>query len=145
MRQSYLGKKEGLRRILASCISGTIDIARNIANKKKAHKKPGSNNLIKESLVDRSKIFPPPFYMKLDLMMQFVKALDKEGDCFNYTEKNLVEMLHYLWCSCATALEGNCSALHRLAGLLFCGLTAFPQLRESCCPTGGNAAASHIN
>ena len=64
---------------------------------------------------------------------------------FLFTEKNLVEMLLYLWCSCATTLEGNCSALHGLAGLLFCRLTALPQLRQSCCPTGGNAAASHIN
>ena len=32
-----------------------------------------------------------------------------------------------------------------VAGLLFWWLTALPQLRESCCPTGGNAAASHIN
>ena len=27
-----------------------------------------------------------------------------------YTKKNLVEM-HYLWCSCVTTLEGNCSAV----------------------------------
>ena len=44
-------------------------------------------------------------------------------------EKNLVEMLHYLWCFCVTTLEGDCSALYKLAGLLFCGLTALPQLR----------------
>ena len=62
-----------------------------------------------------------------------------------YTKKNWIEMLHYLWCSCVTTLEGNCSAVHRLAGLLFCGLTALPQLPEGCRPTGGNAAASHIN
>ena len=45
---------------------------------------PGSNNVIKESLVDGSKILLPPLHITIGLMTQFVKALDKEGDCFNY-------------------------------------------------------------
>ena len=45
---------------------------------------PGSNNVIKDSLVDRLKILLPPLHIKLGLITQFVKALDKEGDCFKY-------------------------------------------------------------
>ena len=52
----------------------------------------GSNNVIKESLVNRSKILLPPLHMKLSLMTQFVKALDKEGDCSNY----ITQKFHYI-------------------------------------------------
>jgi len=45
---------------------------------------PGSNNIINESLVDPSKILIPPLHIKLGLMKQFVKALDKTGETFKY-------------------------------------------------------------
>ena len=51
---------------------------------------PGSNNVIKESLVDSSKILLPPLHIKLGLMTQFVKALDKEGDCSNYITQKFI-------------------------------------------------------
>ena len=38
----------------------------------------GRPNLIEEPLVDRSVIVPPPLHIKLGLMKQFVKALDKD-------------------------------------------------------------------
>ena len=44
----------------------------------------GQDNIIKETLVERSKIIFPPLHIKLGLMKQFVKALDKEGKCFQY-------------------------------------------------------------
>ena len=44
----------------------------------------GEKNVINEPLVDREKIIFPPLHIKLGLMKQFVKALDKEGDCFQY-------------------------------------------------------------
>ena len=44
----------------------------------------GDKNVIAEPLVDRSKIIFPPLHIKLGLMKQFVKALDKEGGCFLY-------------------------------------------------------------
>ena len=44
----------------------------------------GENNVINEPLVDREKIIFPPLHVKLGLMKQFVKAFDKEGDCFQY-------------------------------------------------------------
>ena len=44
----------------------------------------GQKNVIAEPLVDRSNIIFPPLHIKLGLMKQFVKALDKDGDCFRY-------------------------------------------------------------
>ena len=56
-------------------------------------------NVINDPLVDRNKILLPPLHIKLDLikqytkaldkdgdglMKQFTKALDKDGDCFTY-------------------------------------------------------------
>ena len=36
---------------------------------------------------DNNKILLLPLHMKLSLKTQFVKALDKGGDCFNYITK----------------------------------------------------------
>ena len=47
----------------------------------------GDKNIINESLVSRDRIILPPLHIKLGLMKQFVKALDKHGDCFNYIVK----------------------------------------------------------
>ena len=47
----------------------------------------GDKNIINEPLVSRDRIFLPPLHIKLGLMKQFVKALDKHGDCFNYIVK----------------------------------------------------------
>ena len=40
--------------------------------------------MINEPLVDRDSILLPPLHIKLGSMKQFVKALDKNGDCFRY-------------------------------------------------------------
>ncbi|GFX66024.1 uncharacterized protein TNCV_14451 [Trichonephila clavipes] len=45
---------------------------------------PGVKDVERQSLVDPKKILFPPFHIKLGLMKQFVKALDKEGECFKY-------------------------------------------------------------
>ena len=37
-----------------------------------------------DPLVDRDRILFPPLHIKLSLMKQFTKALDKDGDCFTY-------------------------------------------------------------
>jgi len=47
---------------------------------------PGSLNVIHESLVDPSKILIPPLHIKLGLMKQFIKALDKTSKCFEYLQ-----------------------------------------------------------
>lgn len=44
----------------------------------------GKQNVINPSLVPRDKIILPPLHIKLGLMKQFVKALDKNGQCFSY-------------------------------------------------------------
>nr|XP_043069076.1 uncharacterized protein LOC122321970 [Drosophila bipectinata] len=50
---------------------------------------PGSPNVLKAPLVDVSKILVPPLHLKLGLMTQFVKALDKTGKCFEYIAKKM--------------------------------------------------------
>ena len=44
----------------------------------------GENNVINEPLVDRDSILLPTLHIKLGLMKQFVKVLDKNGDCFRH-------------------------------------------------------------
>ena len=44
----------------------------------------GDKNAINELLVNLDCIILPPLHMKLGLIKQFVKALDKHGSCFNY-------------------------------------------------------------
>ena len=43
---------------------------------------PGSLNVLAPPLVERSKIVFLPPHVKLGIMKQFVKALEKNGDCF---------------------------------------------------------------
>jgi hypothetical protein len=44
----------------------------------------GARNITNEPLVDREKILIPPLHMKLGIMKQFTRALDKDGRRFNY-------------------------------------------------------------
>ena len=46
--------------------------------------KPGEKNIVNNPLVDRKNIILPPLNIKLGLIKQFVKALDRSGDCFGY-------------------------------------------------------------
>lgn len=48
---------------------------------------PGKLNVINEPLVSRDRIILPPLHIKLGLMKQFVKALNKDGECFKYIAK----------------------------------------------------------
>jgi len=43
---------------------------------------PGRYDVIKESLVSREKVLLPPLHKKIDLVKQFVKALDLKGETF---------------------------------------------------------------
>ena len=45
---------------------------------------PGEKNIQAQPLVERSKIVFPPLHIKVGIMKQFVKALNKEGACFKY-------------------------------------------------------------
>ena len=53
---------------------------------------PGIMNIINKSLIPREKILLPPLHIKLGLMKQFVRALDKEGPCFKYIGKKLPQI-----------------------------------------------------
>ena len=44
----------------------------------------GDKNVMNEPLVNRDRIISPPLPIKLGLIKQFVKALDKHGSCFIY-------------------------------------------------------------
>lgn len=48
---------------------------------------PGNLNIVNEPLVPRDRIILPPLHIKLGLMKQFVKALNKDGDCFRYISR----------------------------------------------------------
>ena len=48
---------------------------------------PGSKNIRHTPLIEPSKYLLPPLHVKLGLMKQFVKALDKEQDCFRYLQE----------------------------------------------------------
>jgi hypothetical protein len=45
---------------------------------------PGEYNVKFEALVDPKFLILPPLHLKLGLITQFVKALDKDGECFKY-------------------------------------------------------------
>lgn len=45
---------------------------------------PGKQNIIHNALVARDKIILPPLHIKLGIMKQFVKSLDRDGSCFTY-------------------------------------------------------------
>ncbi|GFS68730.1 uncharacterized protein TNCV_1959331 [Trichonephila clavipes] len=44
-------------------------------------------NVINTLLVSRDRIIRPPLHIKLSIMKQFVKALDKSGECFNFLSR----------------------------------------------------------
>ena len=48
---------------------------------------PGFRNILHLALVDRSNVIFPPLHIKLGLIKQFVKALNKEGSCLKYIQK----------------------------------------------------------
>ena len=53
---------------------------------------PGYRNISHLALVDRYNVILPPLHIKLGLMKQFVKALNKEGACFKYTQEKFPYM-----------------------------------------------------
>jgi len=49
----------------------------------------GRQNVINKPLVARDRIILPPLHIKLGLMKQFVKALNKDGSCIEYIANKL--------------------------------------------------------
>ena len=48
------------------------------------HLQPGSHNVINQSLIPIEKILPPPLYIKLGLVKQYVKALNPASAAFQH-------------------------------------------------------------
>lgn len=49
---------------------------------------PGVKNVLQKPLIEPTKVLLPPLHIKLGLMKQFVKALPKDGKCFQYICSN---------------------------------------------------------
>ncbi|GBM82278.1 hypothetical protein AVEN_44365-1 [Araneus ventricosus] len=62
---------------------------------------PGQKNVIHDSLVPKENIYLPPLYIKLGLINQFVKAMDKTGDRFNFLKAKFPRLIE------AKIKEGN--------------------------------------
>lgn len=45
---------------------------------------PGAKNILHEKLIEPNMILLPPLHIKLGLLKQFIKALDKDGNCYKY-------------------------------------------------------------
>ena len=63
---------------------------------------PGYRNILHPAFIDKSNVILPPLHIKLDLMKQFVKALNKKGTCFKYIQVKLPYM------SAEKVKEGGC-------------------------------------
>jgi len=51
-----------------------------------------SMNVIREPLVNSNRVLLPPLHIKLGLMKQFVKALKKEGECYQYLQQQFPKL-----------------------------------------------------
>lgn len=54
---------------------------------------PGLKNIKQTPLVNPDSVLLPPLHIKLGLMKQFVKALNKEGKCFEYLQEKFPNIL----------------------------------------------------
>jgi hypothetical protein len=52
----------------------------------------GCKNILRKSLVDPGKMILPPLHIELGLIKQFVKALDGNGNCFNYLSNKFLAL-----------------------------------------------------
>ncbi|GBM49112.1 hypothetical protein AVEN_69266-1 [Araneus ventricosus] len=62
---------------------------------------PGQKNVVHDPLVPKENIYLPPLYIKLRLIKQFVKAMDKTGDEFKFLKTKFPRL------SEATIKKGN--------------------------------------
>ncbi|KAL7877007.1 hypothetical protein SRHO_G00036500 [Serrasalmus rhombeus] len=65
-----------------------LDESVQVTGQRKCHQvfSVGKNNVKWEPLVDPRKVLMPPLHIKLGLIKQFVRALDKESRAFNYLQ-----------------------------------------------------------
>jgi hypothetical protein len=68
-------------------VDGTVEPGVNTGNRSNGQAvslTPGAKNIEQEGLVDPQKVLLPPLHIKLGLMKQFVKALQRDGNCLKY-------------------------------------------------------------
>jgi len=86
-----LGQQSGFtRHPCFLCLWNSRDREKHYTNYKwtaRASLVPGTENILNDPLVPPTKVLLPPLHIKLGLMKQFVKALDKEGNTFMYIRK----------------------------------------------------------
>jgi hypothetical protein len=61
---------------------------------KREQLKSGSKNVSNVSLVDRENILLPPLHIKLGMMKEFAKALDRNSPCFQYLYMKFPSLSH---------------------------------------------------
>ena len=84
-----LGQQCGYTKYPFFLFTGTTEIKQITGLKNTGYRvNVGEKNVIAEQLVPRDRIAFPPRHIKLGLMKQFVEALDKDGDCFQYICKS---------------------------------------------------------
>ena len=84
------GSKEGTLSILVFCYWDSRASTQHWVKKNWPAREDlavGDKNIINEPLVSRDRIILPLLHIKLGLMEQFVKAVDKHSDCCNYIVK----------------------------------------------------------
>ena len=98
MQQSYLGNKEDLRKILASCVCGTVEIARKITNKKNGPQETRvCFNYITEKFnhispaILKAGILDGPHIRKLLKDEIFITKMKKDGKVAWISFKNVVK------------------------------------------------------
>ena len=83
-----LGQQGGIPNTHAFCIYGTAGLKMNIGFVSNGPKRNeftvGEKNIRNESLVPPDKVILPPLHIKLGLIKQYRKSLEKGGECFKY-------------------------------------------------------------
>ena len=87
MLNFLLGQQSRFTKYLAFCACGIVGT--DLSTKKEWPARDElvlskSKNIVNNPLGDRRKILFPPLHIKLGLIKQFTKTLDKNGVCFSY-------------------------------------------------------------
>lgn len=77
-------------------------------------------NVINKPLVDRDRIFFPLLHIKLSLIKQFTKALDKDSGCSTYLCQAFPEID-----------DGEFESCHTFDGPQICQLIRYPEFENS--------------
>jgi hypothetical protein len=94
--QCYWGNKQHTQSFHVSYVNGWQSKGHTLDKKKYLPRRkdliPGSKTIVHASLVDMQKNLLPPLHIKLGIMKQFVKALDRSGLCFQYLSNKFLDL-----------------------------------------------------